>query len=232
MKKNMLRLLAVCLAAVMVYSGYRVWKAYGDYRAEAKAHHAVLEYKPDPRDGEIANQSIIDLQAQYPDVIGWLTVPGTKIDYPFVRSRDNDDYLRRDLNGEYAPAGTLFMDCRCAPDLSSRNTIIYGHNMRNGSMFGTLKAFADKDFFEANPSGAIYLPHDTLALEFFAYMVVKNTDETVYSADCDGNYFEYIERSARNYRDIGLAGGDKIVTLSTCSYEFNNARMALLARAR
>jgi len=187
-----------------------------------------MAYKPAPE--ETVNQGVIDLQAKYPDVVGWLTVPGTKIDYPFVWYEDNDYYLRRDLNGDHATAGTLFMDYRCEKDFSSPNTIIYGHHMKNGSMFGTLKAFAGKEFFDAHTQGTVYLPRETLTLEFFAYLVVKHTDSEIYSAQPGEGYLDYVRQNARQYRDIGLTGGDKIVTLSTCSYEFQNARMVLLAR--
>ena len=228
MKKLFLSALALCFAALTVFSGTQLWNASGDYRAEANLHGAVMEYKPD---GGIVNQGVIDLQAQYPDAVGWLTVPGTRIDYPFVQAADNDYYLRRDLNGDHAMAGTLFMDYRCAKDLSSGNTIIYGHHMKNGSMFGTLKAFAEKDFFGANTRGTICLPHETLTLEFFAYLVVKSTDEKIYGADLGEGYFEYVRQNARQYRDIGLTDSDRVVTLSTCSYEFTDARMVLLGRA-
>jgi len=208
---------------LLAYSGWQIWKIAGDYKAEADMHDAVMSYKPAPE--QIINQSVIDLQAKYPDVAGWLTVPGTKIDYPFVWYKDNDYYLRRDLDGNYALAGTLFMDTRCSPDFSSQSTIIYGHHMKNGSMFGTLKAFADKDFFDAKKQGTIYLPRETLTLEFFAYLVVKSTEQRIYS-ELD---LEYVKQNARQYREIALTEGDRIVTLSTCSYEFDNARMVLIA---
>jgi len=227
-KKNVLRLLALLFAALLCYSTYRVWCINKDYRAEAEIHGQVLEYRPRPEDP--VNQSVIDLQEKYPDVVGWLTVPNTSIDYPFVWYKDNDYYLRRNLDGEDATAGTLFMDCRCQADFTSPNTIIYGHHMKNGSMFGTLKAFADGDFFAANPRGAVYLPRETLVLEFFAYLVVNHTDQEIYGVGLSESYLAYVKRNARQYRDIGLADGDRIATLSTCSYEFNDARMVLLAR--
>ena len=228
MKKIALRFLALLFAALLCYSTYRVWDIARDYRAEADMHRLVLDYKPAPENA--VNQSVIDLQKKYPDVAGWLTVPNTNIDYPFVWYEDNDYYLRRDLNGDNATAGTLFMDYRCREDFSSRNTVIYGHNMKNNSMFGTLKAFAEDDFFAANAYGAIYLPRETLMLEFFAYLVIKHTDREVYSVDPSEKLFTYVEQNARQYRDVGLTNGDRIVTLSTCSYEFNNARMVLLAK--
>ena len=222
------KLLVLALLAVAIYSAYRVWNIQKDYRAEADLHSAVMAYKP--REDEIVNQGVIDLQAEYPDVVGWLTVPGTSIDYPFVQARDNDRYLRRDLDGNYALAGTLFMDFRCAPDFDSRNTIIYGHNMKNGSMFGGLKAIADQDFFEANRYGTIFLLYETLTLEFFAYLVIDATDEQIYSAEPGDGYLVYVRQHARQYCDIALTEDDRIITLSTCAYEYDGARMVLLAR--
>jgi len=220
--------LALLFAALLCYSAYRVWGISRDYRAEAEMHGLVMEYKPRPEG--YANQGVIDLMEKYPDVAGWLTVPNTNIDYPFVWYRDNDFYLRRDLNGGDATAGTLFMDYRCKADFTSQNTVIYGHHMKNGSMFGTLKTFAEDGFFADNTRGDIYLPHGTLALEFFACLVVNHTDEIIYSENLDENYLTYVKRNARQYRDAGLLDADRVVTLSTCSYEFNNARMVLLAK--
>jgi len=214
---------------MIAYGGYRIWGIQADYREEEQLHGAVTEYKPQPTD-ETINQSVINLRAKYPDAIGWMTVPGTNIDYPFVQSKDNDFYLRRDINGNYAVAGTIFMDHRCEKGFASRNTILYGHHMKNGSMFGTLKSFADKAFFDENKQSTIYLPYETLTLEFFAYLVIDPTTETnIYNTELNGSYFDYVKQNARHYRDIDLSDDDRIVTLSTCAYEFENARMVLLA---
>ena len=235
MKKIILSLFALGFAAVIAYSGYRIWLIQADYRAESKMHDKMMEYRPEdnpeelPAD-EIINQSVIDLQSKYPDTVGWLRVPDTNIDYPFVWYKNNDYYLRRDMNGEYALAGTLFIDYRCEKDFSSRNTIIYGHNMKNGSMFGALNSFNSKAFFEENRYAVIYLPNANLTIEFFAYMVVRPNDAEVYNTEPGETYLDYIKQSARHYRDIGLTDKDSFITLSTCSYEFNDARMVLIAK--
>jgi len=237
-------ILAFCFLAVILYSGYQIVLIQNNYRAEAQTHDALIQYKPDgtpspdqtqpdgqSTDNEITNQSILALQAKYPDALGWLTVPNTKIDYPFAQYTDNDYYLHRDLEGKSLFAGTIFMDCRCEKDFTSQNTILYGHNMKNGSMFGSLSSFNNKTFFQANQYGIIYLPHENLTLEFFAYMVVNpDTEKEVYNVTLSDTYFDYVKQNARYYRDIGLTSEDRIVTLSTCAYEFNNARMVLLAR--
>jgi len=227
MKKFIITFLSLFFIALIAYSGYQLWKINEDYASESKIHDMVLKYKPN---GEIINQSVIDLQEKYPDVVGWLTVPNTKIDYPFVQAKDNDYYLRRDINGNYAFAGTLFMDSRNKKDFSDFNTVIYGHHMQNDSMFGSLKKFNNKAFFDENRTGTIYLPNDTLVLEFFAYIVVKPNDQVIYNTGLSETYFDYVKQKARYFRDIEITDGDKILTLSTCSYEFNNARMVMLAK--
>ena len=127
---------------------------------------------------------MLALLAQYPDAVGWIALPNTEINYPFAQHKNNDYYLRRDLKGEYAAAGTIFMDSRCERDFTSQNTILYGHHMKNGSMFGTLKMFGEASFFDTNASGTIYLPNDTLTLAFFAFLVVDPGAEKATRTHC------------------------------------------------
>jgi len=177
----------------------------------------------------VVNRGIIDMQEEINrDVIGWLTIPNTKIDYPFVIAQDNDFYLRRNIYKKQAAAGSIFMDYRCARDLSDSNTIIYGHNMKNRSMFGELRLFADRGFFESNVSGTLFVADNTYALEIFAYMVVRADDKRIYDPSADREeLLEYARKNARQFREPSAAGN--IVTLSTCAYEFSSARMVLLA---
>jgi len=190
-----------------------------------------LRTVPNTNTEKIVNQSMADLQEKYPDAAGWLTIPNTNIDYPFAWYKDNEYYLRRDLNGNYALAGTIFMDYRCKKDFTSQNTIIYGHHMKNRSMFNNLILFNDEKFFNENKTGTIYLPHATLTMEFFAYMVVNPaTEYEIYNSELSDDYLEYVKQNARYYRDVEITDSDNIVTLSTCSYEFNNARMVLLSK--
>ena len=222
-------------------AGYRPEEAEGErYRPEAtlalpdeepgegaEAEGAVELPVPE-LEAEI-NQSIVDLQNEVNDeIVGWLYIPDTQIDYPFVWSGDHETYLKQDLYGNQANAGTLFMDYRSAKDLSGFNTIIYGHHMKNGSMFGELKLFADEGFFESNPRGSITLKDKACTLEIFAYMVVRADDEMIYGSFPERNgFYEYIKENAGNYREPDRE--KNVVTLSTCSYEFTDARMVLLA---
>lgn len=245
LKKHMVYdICALFFFFAMVFGTSRIFAEYVDARKEIETHETLMRYKPEA--GELRNQDesvtcyreetaadsgVIALQREYPDVVGWLTIPNTGVDYPFVQFRDNDYYLSHDINGESAAAGSLFMDSRCGADLSSQNTIIHGHNMKNNSMFGTLRLFAEKSFFIENAYGTIYLPGRTMTLEFFAFMVVSaETEKEAYRTSLSDSYYDYVRQNARFFRDIQISDSDSILTLSTCSYEFENARTILVAK--
>ena len=177
----------------------------------------------------IVNQSVIDMQSDVnSDIVGWLTIPDTRIDYPFVKAADNDYYLRRNVYRAQAAAGSLFMDSRCAEDFSDFNAIIYGHNMKNNSMFGEIKFFSERGFFDAHKSGTLYIKNNTFVLRVFAYMVVRANDGIIYNPAADRDeFYSYVKENARQYQEPSTWGN--VVTLSTCAYEYEGARMVLIA---
>ena len=168
------------------------------------------------------------------DIIGWLYCEDTPIQYPVVQSDDNDYYLRRDLHGEYLSGGTLFADYRCQGVGTDQNFIIYGHNMKNSTMFGTLEKYKQQSYYEEHPV-LYYLTADAdYKIELFAGLVTKS-DSKIYSPSFgDTQSFESVlqgikEKSTFN-SDVTVTGNDHIVTLSTCSYEFNNARYVVFGK--
>ena len=247
----LLFLFALALVVVIGYSGTQLWGIHQNNAQEAEMHNRLLRYRPvrqmavsaedsddatvNTESGPHVNQSIADLQAIYPDAIGWLTVPNTQIDYPFVQGVDNDTYLHLDLDQRWAAAGTIFLDYRNGRDFTDFNTILYGHHMRNGSMFGTLQQFSEQAFFDANPVGTLFLVDKTYEIEFIAFAVIAPNDSVIYAPaiteDADRVAFlDHVRRIARHYRDINATADERIVTLSTCNYEFNDARMVLIGR--
>ena len=236
-------ILAAVLICAIAFSGYNVLKIQKGYNAEEAVHNEVLLFKPEPpaaadpgaETGKVewppfVNQSIADLKEQNKDAVGWITVPHTGIDYPFVQTGNNSDYLSTDVNGDYSIAGTLFMEYRNKSDFSDTNTVIYGHHMKNGSMFGSLVQYEDQVFFDTNRGGTVFLADKTFALEFFAYLVIHTDDDRIYDVYSESVDIEYIREKARNYRDANVGPGDHIITLSTCAYEFQDARMVLLGK--
>ncbi|MCL1816263.1 MAG: class B sortase [Clostridiales bacterium] len=239
------------LIAAISFSGYQLSKISGQYLKEEQVKDEMVKYQPaavltapaafaeadksgdtmtiEKNMEKIVNQEIFDLQNEInSDIVGWLEILNTRISYPFVLTEDNSFYLRRDLHKKKATAGTLFMDYRCAKDFTSPNNIIYGHNMKNGSMFGDLKLFAESGFFKSNAFGSIFLNNKTYALKIFAYMVINEDDEIIYKTQAkQEEIVEYARKNARVFLEPEKF--DRIVTLSTCSYEYSGARMVLLA---
>jgi len=173
-------------------------------------------------------------KAENSDIAAWLTIPGTVIDYPIMHTSNNDFYLNRDAKKQRNKNGALFLDFRVHPDFSDFNSIIYGHHMASGRMFQNLIKFKNKSFFDSHTTATLYTPQATYKLEIFASAVIpQNSDCYNYAfmslADKE-KHINMIKEAAFFYRDIGVSPQDRIVTLSTCSYEFSNARTVVIAR--
>jgi sortase B len=179
----------------------------------------------------IINQYIVDLQNEVnADITGWLTIPYTNIDYPLVMPDDFDTYLKRDVYGNESKSGALFLDYRCDRNFSDFNTIIYGHNMRNQSMFGDLSYYKDESFFNRYKTGTVHLVYKTYSIEIFACMIIESNDSVIYgTAGIWNDFVQYVRNNALYFSEPDTEG--KIITLSTCSSAFENARLVVVAVA-
>ncbi len=174
------------------------------------------------------------LKAINPEIVGWLTIDGTDIDYPIAQHADNDYYLHHLFTGEWNSSGCIFLDNRNSPDFSNENSIIYGHNMDNGTMFQNLMHYKSQEFYERHPTGKLIIPEGSFMLEFFAGYVA-NVDDDAWPTDftSEEEFAQWLlsakERSLFS-NSVALTASDRVVTLSTCSYEFYNARFVLLSK--
>ena len=177
---------------------------------------AEKEYKPNEREIDFDK-----LLAANPDVIGWIEVPGTDVDYPLVADEDNF-YLTHDLYGEESVYGAIYMDENNKGDLQQPHLILYGHNMKDGSMFASLHKFEDEAFFDENRLVKIYTPKGQLDFEIFAaYARDDSYLPAVYGTeDKDGltQYLDEIRDNTDENAHIRIDGvtADGILTLSTC----------------
>lgn len=197
----------------------------------AKPVAVPLSEPPEP---PVIQERFTELLAQNEDVIGWLHIPNTKVDYPVAQSNDNDYYLHRDLNRKKSDPGTLFMDFRNAGDATDRHAIIFGHNMKNGSMFGSLKQYKQKEFYEANRFFTYSTLYEDTQWEIFAAYISPATlklIQTDFADDAAFMDFIAVRQSKSMYPDdIAVKPTDRILTLITCSYEFPDARFVIHAR--
>lgn len=171
------------------------------------------------------------LRAVNEDVVGWIYCEGTAISYPLVRGADNDYYLHRSYDRSRNAAGSIFMEELNSPDFSDGNTILYGHNMRDGSMFAALQSWLEPSFYEAHPVLWLLTPEQDYRVELMAAYTTSADSEsyTIFSAPCrelDDYALTAIDRSAFRPAVQPVAGA-RWVLLSTCAYIFDSARYVL-----
>jgi sortase B len=163
----------------------------------------------------------------------WMKINNTNINYPVVQGKDNSYYLDHDFQHIKGKVGTVFIDYRNDIE-KSRNIVIYGHNMNDGSMFHDLVKYKDEDFFKANSEIIITLDNRKYKYKIFSVYVTKSTDnyfKLVFNSDKEfENYLNDAMNKSSINSDIKAGSGDKIITLSTCSYEFDDARTVIHAK--
>ncbi len=203
--------------------------------AESRWVVAPVE-EEDPHMEELAALDLSALRQVNPDVIGWIRIPGTKIDYPFLQGQDNEHYLHHTWEGEKNAAGAIFLECQNSADLTDFNTILYGHNMNSGAMFANLRKYTSRNFWEQHPY--IYLLTDQ---GVWRYEVFSS-----YKAPIDGYTYglnirqdktkAYLISNALRESEIntGLepALTDRVLTLSTCSGDGYDNRWVVHARLK
>lgn len=167
------------------------------------------------------------------DIVGWIYCPDTPISYPVVQGQDNDQYLHADLKGKYLVSGMLFVDYRNSKIGQDRNYIIYGHNMKNGSMFSSLLKYKEQSYYEQHPTLIYLTPEGNYAIELIAGLVISKTD-IIYEANPDIEDFQgYLSNAVQKstFRStVAHTDEDAFVVLSTCSYEFDAARYVVIGK--
>ncbi len=164
------------------------------------------------------------LQAINPDIIGWIYFENEDISYPILYSGDNEAYLRKTYTGEQTSAGSIFLDGESTSDFSDPHTLVYGHNMRNLSMFGKLKYYkTKKDYYKEHAYFQIITEEKIYRYQIFAYEEVSIYDRVyeVYGASPEGfaQLLEEFEKKSYEATGVPVTTEDKVMTLSTCSGE-------------
>lgn len=173
-----------------------------------------------------------ELRKINPDVVAWLTIPGTKIDYPVVQTTDNETYLKKTFEGGESATGAIYLDCDSDSDMMGYHSIFYGHHMKNKTMFADIIKFKDKDFFEAHREIILYTPERELHLKTIAALYGDADGEKRRTKFKSQEAFEqYIDTMTKGctFREMVKPGTDRLYSFVTCSYEFDNARTILYA---
>ena len=177
---------------------------------------------------------IAGLKKEYPELVAWLRAEGTGIDYPVMQAKDNDFYLTHLYDGSYNLNGSLFADSRNTGVLTDGNTVIYGHNMRDGGMFNPLNEYKAQDFYDTHPTMTICTVEGDYQIDLICG-TVENGDEEFMSFEFKdyeemSRYLELIKARSTFESGVELQPGDCLVSFCTCSYETQNARYMLVGR--
>ncbi len=166
-----------------------------------------------------------------PDVIGWLYCPDTVINYPVLKTTDNDTYLHHNYKKEYTASGSIFVECANRDDFADLNTIIYGHHMKDGSMFASLSKWTKQEYYEEHPIMYLFTPEQNYIVELFSAYATAAGSDSYYAIQTPckemDDYLERVSGKSAFKCDVELPGDEKYIMLSTCAYMFENARSVL-----
>ena len=204
-----------------------------------EATEPVTYWVPVPVEGdpvmeEMAEINIAALREENEDVLGWIRIPDTRIDYPLLQGEDNDFYLKHTWQKQRNSVGSIFLEHLNRPDLTDFNTIVYGHNMRDKSMFGQLDNYSIEGFWETHPYVYIAIDSGVYRYEVFAFLQAP-VDSVTYSIrpQRDDTKQKFIDYSMEHtWIDTGVRPviTDRILTLSTCTGRDYSARNVVQAR--
>lgn len=251
-RTKLIAALALCVCVFLICAGVITVRLVSEYKSDQlneslralagiPAETEVTAAAGEAGDGLSASASpYTALYEMNQDFTGWLSIPGTSIDYPVMQTPDDPEYyIDKDFNGDRDANGTLFLDGRCTPE--SGNLIVYGHNMKSGRMFGTLEEYENEAYYREHPK----IRFDTLAKQG-TYEIIAVFISQVYPKDSDEfKFYVYTEFPTReafdafiyNIKAVSLydtgveAGyGDSLLTLTTCEYLRDNGRFVVVAR--
>ena len=223
---------------LVIFAGIRLYGIFSDYHKSNKIYNnledefvtVLPQEETDSTENseeeelpwyQYAKVDLEGVQQTNPDAVGWILFENEKISYPVLYSGDNDTYLRTAIDKSYATAGSIFMEGANNPDFEDCHTIIYGHNMKNLSMFGRLKYYKDEGYYEDHMYFQIFTNDAIYRYQIFAYSDVPE-DSTIYRVPFapGEEYTQFINDLYRHsYVDSGVTvtDSDKIITLSTCA---------------
>ncbi|MDD6807077.1 MAG: class B sortase [Oscillospiraceae bacterium] len=238
MKKRIYAILEVLFLFIFVFSAYKIYDIFANYNEGDSiyedAQDTFISTKPEAEETEFS-VDFEKLKETNKEILGWIYIPDTPVSYPLLQTDNNQYYLKHTYNHTYSDFGSIFIDTNCSPELTDDNTIIYGHNTKNGSMFGSLKKYKDINYLKEHPN--IYIIYEDAK---YTYEIISefttDTSYKVYSTNFGTRQKfrdwqkEIIGKSVNNTSDITPTGEEKLITLSTCTSRTETERFVVIAR--
>ncbi|MBO4688548.1 MAG: class B sortase [Clostridiales bacterium] len=216
--------------SIMAFSGYMIYEnAYVSNRAFGAES---LNYKPDVQEETVSIEALL---ANIPDAIGWITIDGTHIDYPIVKGPDDVYYASRDVNKDPSLTGAIYMQAKNQGDFSETYSLLYGHHMDNGAMFGDLSKYEETGFFDSHLTGTLVTLEDVYEIEVISLVETDAYEQAIYgitSLDWEGYNGTILNNGNIELinRNSAVTSADKFLVLSTCEGVATDGRLLLICR--
>lgn len=230
-------IIGVCVCCILL-SGTGIWYETFDYFKAKEIYGDLQKYSTlgDETSPAVEDQTYyIDwksLRAINPDVVAWIKIPGTVVDYPIVQTKDNQYYLKKGFDGKKNSCGTIFMNTYNRMDFSDDNTVLYGHNMKNGSMFAVINKYREETFYKEHKEVWLLTPYWERKYQIISAHKAADGSET-YATEFGERYAEHVEKEASmSIYDTGNGYNVELpmVTLSTCTGHGALDRMVLICQ--
>lgn len=210
-------LLLFLVGAYALYDSYLVYQSANDT--------SVLKYKPGYEQPEQTEQKPIQGR-----MAAWLTIDGTNIDYPVMQGETNTEYLNKDPFGDYSLSGSIFLDCRNAPDFTDGYSLVYGHHMSGGLMFGALDEYLEESYFDAHRSGTLIVGETEYAIQIFAVLETEATNTAIFAPGETPaeETWRYAGQNALFWDEAAVQRDAPLLALSTCKYPATAERTVVL----
>lgn len=228
------RIIFVVLIIIIAFCLYKIGTILYEYHVGTKEYDSVQKLAGIEAEAFTGEVDFDALAKKNEDVKGWIYSKDTVINYPVVQGGDNQYYLYRMINGEYNNKGSIFIDYRCEKPFESFNTIIYGHRMKDGSMFNSLTKYRDKSYFNEHKTLMLVTPEKKYDIVVFGVVTIPSDSEMYkyqfYSTEEKTVYLDWIRSNSEIDTGVKASKDDKIVMLSTCTYEFEDARLVVYGK--
>ena len=227
-------MILIASLAIFLVSGFQLFKIMKGYMDGRSEYDKISDLALENEEGEKFRVDFEELLKINPDTIGWIRFDPEPsiINYPVVQGDDNDYYLKKTFSANENTLGAIFLNVLNSPDFSDKNSIIYGHRMKDGSMFRKLEDYKDKEFWEENPYFYIYTP-DGKELTYHIYSagtVLDTADTYLTSFGSDEEFMDFVNytKSTSAYNTgVEVTADDTVVTLSTCTASSDNHRFVV-----
>lgn len=236
MKSNVLKVVFCCALIGCVVSAVAVFILMSGYQKSEKSYetlrHSVTSGNRNNASADRGAVNFEELLRINSDTVGWINGAGGKIDYPVVQGNNNRFYLKHLFNKETGSAGCIFLDSRNAADFSDKSSVIYGHNMRVGTMFGALDNYRKPKYYKQHPIMRLSTPDKEYVINIVAGFTAGG-DESTYKIPVGSNietseYIRWAQTRSQFKSSSEVTAADHLVTFVTCAYDYSDARFILV----